>query len=170
MCKIGYAWLGQPTYTENLLKKFGMQDCKPVGTPVDVGTKLEKATSEEESIDQQLYQSAVGSLMYLSVSTRPDIAFAVGSLARFSTKPTKVHWTALKCVFRYLRGTINLGILYSQKGSQECVGFSDADWAGDVNDRKSTSCYLFLISGGAVTWKSIGNKVVSHSQLLRLYI
>ena len=76
-----YAWLGQPTYTEKLLKKFGMQDCKPVGTPVDVGTKLEKATSEEESIDQQLYQSAVGSLMYLSVSTRPDIAFAVGSLA-----------------------------------------------------------------------------------------
>ena len=127
---------------------------KAVETPVDVGTKLEKATSEEGSIDQQLYQSAVGSLMYLSVSTRPDIAFAVGSLARFSTKPTKVHWTALKRVFRYLRGTINLGILYSQKGLQECVGFSDADWAGDVNDRKSTSGYLFLISGGAVTWKS----------------
>ena len=62
----GYAWLGQPTYTKNVPKKFGMQDCKPVGTPVDVGTKLEKATREEESIDQQ---SAVGSLKYLSVST-----------------------------------------------------------------------------------------------------
>ena len=86
--------------------------------------------------------------MYLSVSTRPDIAFAAGSLAMFSTKPTKDHWTALKRVFRYLRGTINLGILYSQKSSQECVGFSDADWAGDINDRKSTSGYLFLIGGG----------------------
>ncbi len=69
----GCTWIGQPAYTESLLKKFSMQDCKPVGTPVDVNTKLVKATDEEVCVDQQLYQSAIGSLMYISISTRPDI-------------------------------------------------------------------------------------------------
>ncbi len=68
--------------------------------------------------------------MYLSVSTRPDIAYAVGNLARFSSKPTKDHWTALKRVLRYLKGTVNYGILYSQKGSSDSIGFSDADCMG----------------------------------------
>ena len=150
----GSTWIGQPTYIEKVLRKFGMQDAKPVGTPVDVNTKLLNATDEEECIDQSLYQSAVGSLMYISVNTRPDITYAVSNLARFSSKPTKAHWTALKRVFRYLKGTMDSGILYSKKDSNDCVGFSDADWAGDVNDRKSTSGYVFQINGGAVTWRS----------------
>ena len=79
----GYTWIGHPSYTENLLKKFGMQDCKPVHTPVDTSTKLIKTTDEENSVDQHAYQSAVGSLMHLSGSTRPDISYAVGNLARF---------------------------------------------------------------------------------------
>lgn len=166
----GYVWIGQPAHTENLLKKFGMQDCKPVGTPADISTKLVKATEQEKCIDQQLYQSAVGSLMYLSVSTRPDIAYAVGNLARFSSKPTKDHWTALKRVLRYLKGTVKHGILYSQKGSTDSVGFSDADWAGDINDRKSTSGYLFQISGGAVTWKSKKQSCVALSTAEAEYI
>ena len=78
------AWIGQPTYTSNLLEKYGMNNCKPIATPVDVGTKLIKAINEDETIDQQLYQSAIGSLMYLSISTRPDISYAVGNLAKFS--------------------------------------------------------------------------------------
>ena len=89
-------WIGQPLYINHLLKKFGMQDCKAVGTPVDVSTKLVKATNNDEIIDQQLYQSAIGSLLYLSVSTRPDITYAVSTLARFSSEPTKQHWTAVK--------------------------------------------------------------------------
>ena len=68
--------------------------------------------------------------------------------------PTQEHWTAIKCVLRYLKGTIKHGILYSQEISGECVGYSDADWAGDINDRKSTSGYVFQISGAAVTWRS----------------
>ena len=112
-------WIGQTTFTENLLKRFGMQDCKPVSTPVDIGSKLVIAADEDECIDQQLYQSAIGSLMYLSVSTRPDITYAVGNLARFPSKQTKAHWTALKRVLRYLKGTMRHGIFYSQKGSNE---------------------------------------------------
>ena len=122
--------------------------------PVDVGSKLETTTDEDEYADQQQYQSAIGSLMYLTVSTRLDIAYAVGNLAKFSSKPSTKHWTALKRVLLYLKGTIKLGILYSQKSSGECVGYSDADWAGDINDRKSTSGYIFQISGAAVTWRS----------------
>ena len=87
--------IGQPVYTNNLLKKFGMQDCKAVSAPVDISTKLVNATSKDECVDQQLYQSAIGSLLYLSVSTRPDIAYAVSTLARFSSSPTQQHWTAL---------------------------------------------------------------------------
>ena len=71
--KSGNIWIGQPVYTNNLLKRFGMQDCKAASTPVDTSTKLAKTTSDDECIDQQLYQSAIGSLLYLSVSTRPDI-------------------------------------------------------------------------------------------------
>ena len=127
-----------------------MQDCKAVGTPVDVSTKLVKATNNGETIDQQLYQSAIGSSLYLSVSTRPDITYAVSTLARFSWEPTKQHWTAVKRVMWYLKGTVNHGIHYSKKGLQECICYSDADWAGDIDDRRSTSAYLFQISGGAV--------------------
>ena len=163
-------WIGQPAYTENLLKKFGMHDCKPVSTPMDIGSKLVIATDEDVCVDQQLYQSAIGSLMYLSVSSRPDITYAVGNLARFSSKPTKEHWTALKRVLRYLKGTMKHGILYSQKGSGECVGYSDADWAGDINDRKSTSGYVFQISGGAITWKSKKQGCVALSTAEAEYI
>ena len=166
----GCAWIGQPTYTNNLLEKFGMKDCKPVATPVDVGTKLIKATEDEEAIDQQQYQSAIGSLMYLSISTRPDISYAVGNLAKFSSKPTKTHWMALKRVLRYLKGTVDCGILYKREESSECVGFSDADWAGDVNDRKSTSGYLFQISGGAVSWRSKKQECVALSTAEAEYV
>ena len=134
-------WIGQPVYTTNLLKRFGMQDCKAVGMPVDVSTKLVKATSDDDCIDQQLYQSAIGSLLHLSVSTRPNITYAVSTLACFSSNPTKQHWVALKCVMRYLKGTVNYGINYSKKGSKDCICYSDADWAGGIDDRKSTSGY-----------------------------
>ena len=82
-------------YTETLLKRFGMQDSKPISTPVDVSSKLLPATDHNEPFNQSEYQSAVGSLMYLVVCTRPDIAYAVNILARFNSKPTKEHWTAL---------------------------------------------------------------------------
>ena len=85
------------------------------------------------------------------VSTTPDIAFAVNNLARFSSNPQKEHWTALKQILRYLKGTTNIGILYKQDGSDKCIGYNDADWAGDTSDRKSTSGYIFMLSGGPIS-------------------
>ena len=147
-------WIGQPAYSRNLLQKFGMESAKPVKTPVDTSTKLVKATGGEDSIDQQLYQSAVGSLLYLSVGTRPDMAYAVSNVAKFSSHPTNKHWVAVKRIMRYLKGTSDLGLLYTKEGSSKCVGYSDSDWGGDLDDRKSTSGYLFLIGGGSVSWRS----------------
>lgn len=130
-----------------------MDDSKPVSTPTDPGTKLAKATDDEQSIDQPLFQSAVQSLLYLSMRTRPDITYSVCHMAKFSSKPTK-HWTAIKRVMRYLKGTFNFGILYTKQRSREPVAYSDVDWAGDLDDCKSTSGYLFQISGGATSWRS----------------
>ena len=144
----------QPAYTENLLKRQGMQDSKPISTPVEVGSKLQPATNEAKPVNQTEYQ--LGSLMYLSVSSRPDITFAVNNLAWFNSNPQKEHWTALKWVLRYLKGTTNIGILYKQDRSDKCIGYSDADWAGDTSERKSTSvCSVVDQFHGAAESKSV---------------
>ena len=131
-------WIGQPAYATSVLQKYGMENVKTVNTPVDTSTKLMKAKEDEECVDQQRYQSAVGSLLYLSNSTRPDITYAVSNVAKYSANPAKQHWIAVKRIFRYLKGTLNHGLLYNRSESTECVGFSDSDWGGDLDDRKST--------------------------------
>ena len=168
--RTGSVWIGQPAYVESVLKKFGMDNSKPVSTPIDPSTKLTKATDDEQSVDQHLYQSAIGSLLYLSGGTRPDITFSVSNLAKFSAKSSKHHWAAIKRVMRYLKGTINFGILYTKQESKDFVAYSDADWAGDFDDRKSTSGYLFQISGGAVSWRSKKQSSVALSTAEAEYI
>ena len=139
----GNVWIGQPAYAESILQKFGVENAKPVSTPVDTGTKLVKTTEEFGGVDQTLYQSAVGSLLYLSMGMRPDITYAVSNVARLCANPSKQHLTVVKCIVHYLKGTTGLGLLYSKDGSKDCVGYCDADWAGDIDDHKSTSGYLF---------------------------
>lgn len=164
----GSVWLGQQSYTESILTRFGMQDAKPIRSPVDTSTKLVKGGDEDTCVDQQLYQSAVGSLLYLSTATRPDITYAVSNVAKFCAKPTQQHWVAVKRIFRYLRGTQNYGLLYSRSdSSKNCVGFSDADWGGDLCDRKSTSGY---IGGTAVSWRSKKQSCVALSTAEAEYI
>lgn len=103
-----------------------------------------------------IYQAVVGSL-YLSTKMRPDIAYAVSCVscvARFCAKPTKEHWTAIKRILRYLKGTHNLGLVYKEDTPAVSTRYSDADWAGDVGDRKSTSGYVFLVGCTAISWRS----------------
>ena len=121
-------------------------------TPMAPGTKLLKATEQSEIIDPTLYQSAVGSLLYLSGWTGLDIAFVVSQVAKFCFSPTKEHWSAVKRILRYLKGTPNYGLSYSRNDdiNGALIRYSDADWAGDVNYRKSTSGYVFMMSGAAV--------------------
>lgn len=169
--KTGKTCIGQPGYTETILKRFGMEQCKPANTPIACETKLLKATQDSERVDASLYQSAIGCLLYLSGWTRPDIAFSVSSVARFSSDPTTEHWTAVKRIFRYLRRTTNYGLVYSMNdGDGNLVGFSDADWAGDLNDRKSTSGYLFVMNGAGISWKSRKQTCVALSTAEAEYV
>ena len=132
----------------------GMQDAKCVSTPVDASSKLVKSVESDVCFDPSVYKSAVGSLLYLSTGTRPDIAFAVSNVAKFSSNPTKQHWTAVKRILRYLKGTRNFGLLYTNGNVDEFIGYSDSDWAGDLDDRKSTSGYVFMMSGAPISWRS----------------
>ena len=161
-------WIGQSGYITEILKRFGMEDCHPVKTPVDSNAKLVKGDAGN-TIDKRKYQSAVGSLMFLSVGTRPDISFAVNTAAKFCEAPTDSHWKAVKRIFRYLKGTVDLGLLY-KRDAEHCIGFSDADWAGDVNDRKSTSGYLFKLSGAPITWMSKKQTCVALSSAEAEYV
>lgn len=102
--------------------------------------------------DEEIYQSAVGKLLFLSTRTRPDITFAVGCAARYIAKPLESHWKVVKHIIRYIAGTSNFGLLFTKETA--ALGFSDSDWAGDINDRKSTSGYLFKIGGATDSWKS----------------
>ncbi|MGD0511293.1 MAG: reverse transcriptase domain-containing protein, partial [Candidatus Micrarchaeaceae archaeon] len=130
----GSVFINQPRYVEKLLKRYGMENCKPADTPMAL-----KITPSDDEYDMGIYQSLTGGLMWPSLCTRPDIAFAVGYLARWNSKPTRAHHVAQKRVLRYLKGTIGHGILFKANTDQKLEGFSDADWAGDIEDRKSIS-------------------------------
>jgi hypothetical protein len=166
-----WIWIGQPAYIKVLLKNFSMDNSKAVATPFDAGTKLIKSKEDDDSCNKVKYQSAVGSLLFLSNRTRPDISYAVGVTARFSANPSVVHWSAVKRIMRYLNGSIDLGLLYvREEGTGKLVGYSDADWAGDLDDRKSTSGYVFQLSGSAITWRSKKQTVVALSTAEAEYI
>lgn len=147
-----------------------MENCKAIRTPVDASTKLFKAVASDTDIDHKLYQSAVGSLLYLSIATRPDITFAVNNVAKFCAKPNKQHWSAVKRIFRYLKGTPQYGLLYKKGASDSCLGYSDADWGGDLDDRKSTSGYIFQIGETAISWRSKKHTCVALSSAEAEYV
>ena len=110
----GEIWIGQTSYTEKLLEKFGMNKCKPVSTPVNPDVKLSTNEAQDSECNQKMYQGAVGSLMYLSTKTRPDIAHAMSVVARFSSNPSNQHWTAVKRICQFLKGTVTLCLLYKK--------------------------------------------------------
>ncbi|XP_046841894.1 secreted RxLR effector protein 161-like [Xenia sp. Carnegie-2017] len=139
--------MGQTTYTKTILNKFGMKNFKQVGTPVESCSKHMKCTEDSEMFDIHNYQSTFGSLLYVVYT-----------------------WTAVKRIFRYLKGTFDYGLHYTPETSLDCVRFSDADWGGDINDRKSTSGYIFIMNGAAVSWKSKKQSCVALSTAEAEYI
>ena len=156
-------WLNQRKYVETILQRFNMKDSKLVKVPILVGVRLSteqcpKTQEEEEDMSHVPYASEVGSLMYAMFCTRPDIAHAVEVLSRIMSKPGKEHWIAVKRAFRYLRGTSDYGLCYQGRPGLDRVldirGFVDADWAGDLDQRISTSGYVFNLFGGADSWMS----------------
>jgi hypothetical protein len=142
-------------------------DLKPVATPLASHFCLSSKQSPINEIEQQdmskvPYASAVGSLMYAMVCTRADITHAVGVVSRFLANPGKEHWNAVKWILRYLRGTFKMSLCFGSR-NPELVGYTDADMAGDIDSRKSTSGFLITFSGGAVSWQSKLQKCVALS-------
>jgi hypothetical protein len=156
--------ISQQAYTHSLFPVFGMEDCKAVSTPIATAPFVQNSSQLPFS-DATKYRSAVGKLMYAMIGTRPDIAFAVGAVSRHMAAPTQQHWVAVKRIFRYLKGTEAAKILYKWGTSSELTvhGYCDSDWAADLNDRKSTAGYVFLLSGGPVTWSSKKQATVALS-------
>ena len=144
--------LNQKPYIDNLVRRFGLDKACGVSTPADACVKLVAEDGISQPADPRLYQQIVGSLQYAAGGTRPDIAFAVSSVAKFCNKPTELHLTAAKRVLRYLKQTKDLSLTYVKNTPEAIIGYSDADWAGDVKDRRSTSGNVFLLGGAAITW------------------
>jgi len=142
----GDIFLGQGRYATEILKRFRMQDCRPMATPMITNWKKIDA-SEDKDVDPTLYRQLIGSLMYL-VNTRPDICYAVNTLSQCMVEPKRAHWATTKLVLRYIQGTINYGLLYTRSKDIRLSGFIDADWAGSSVDWKSTSGYCFNIGLG----------------------
>ena len=151
-----------------------MKDAKSVSTPLANHFKLSRSlcpttTDEKEKMASIPYSSTVGSLMYCMVCTRSDIAHVVSIVSRFLSNPGKEHWEAVKWIFKYLRGTSKLCLSFG--GSKPMLeGFTDADMAGDLDGRKSTSGFLFTFAGGAVSWQSKLQKCVALSTTEAEYI
>ena len=116
------------------------------------------------------YVSAVGSLMYAQVCTRPDIAFAVNALGRYLSNPGLNHWKVVKKVMRYLQGTKDYMLTYIRSDQLEVTGYSDSDFAGCLDDKKSTSGFIFMMAGGAVSWKSVKQTLTATSTMEAEYV
>lgn len=149
-------------------KKFNMEDCKPVCTPVECGIKLSK-NDEGEKVNPTLFKSLVGSLRYLTC-TRPDILFGVGLISRYMETPTMTYMKTAKRILRYIKGTLDYGLVYSSSNEFKLVGYSDSDWGGDSDDRKSTTGYVFYLGDTAFTWSSKKQSVVALSTCEAEYV
>ena len=140
--------LSQKGYIEKLLQRYGMQDCKPLDTPIAKGDKLSlnqcpKNALEIQEMQKCPYAQVVGSLMYAQVCSRPDIAYIVGVLGRYMSNPGMAHWKARKRVLRYLQRTKNYVLTYRKSEKLEIIGYSDFDFAGCIDSKKSTSGYIY---------------------------
>ncbi len=163
-------WITQQDYTLEVLKRFRMTDCRTVSTPMDKSTLATLDSDGDEASENIPYRQAIGSLIYLVTCTRPDLAFTVHRLSQYLEKPKDHHWSAVKRALRYLWTTRNYGILYDGRRGSSLVGYADSDYAGDIETRKSTSGYVFLMAGGAVSWKSKKQSVVATSSCEAEYV
>ena len=162
-------FLSQRAYLNHILKVFKMNDCNAIKIPMELHLKLQRETEgkQENSIN---FRSLIGSLRYL-MNTRPDLTYSVSYLSRFMDKPSSEHLSAAKRILRYLKGTVNYGLLYNRGDrDMKITGYSDSDFVGDINDRKSTSGQIFFMGGLPITWNSVKQRVVALSTCEAKYI
>ncbi|KAJ1523172.1 hypothetical protein ONE63_001063 [Megalurothrips usitatus] len=159
--KEGTISLDQSNYIEETLEAFRMQDCNPASTPLCSSQRLQTADPETE-ITGKPYQRLLGRLMFLAVGTRPDIMHSLSVLSQFSNHHSEEHWTALKRVLRYLKGTVNFKLTYSNHGG-DLQFYSDSDWGNCIVDRRSYTGFVVLLGGAATCWESRKQRSVALS-------
>lgn len=164
-------FLHQQAYTRQIIEKFGMSEAKAVNIPCDPHVELRNVKEGEPNQENVPYREAVGSLMFLTIVSRPDLAYAVNSVSRYLNKHDHSHWQAVKRIFRYLISTSDLGIVYRGGGSNiELTGYSDANYAQDADTRRSTTGYAFFLANGVITWSSQLQKHVTLSTTESEYV
>lgn len=166
--KAGTLKLSQEVYLKKVLSTFNMSDCKEVSTPLGTQFRLKSLDEKETLIEAPFmanvpYASAVGSLMYAMVGSRPDIAHAVGVVSRFMGNPSRAHWEAVKWILRYIHGTTSFGLWFKKGQEFIAQGFSDADYGNDLDRRRSVTGYLFQVGTNTISWRSGLQPIVALS-------
>ncbi|GJW75224.1 putative ribonuclease H-like domain-containing protein [Tanacetum coccineum] len=161
-------FISQDKYVHEILKKFNYTDVKSASTPTDLERPLVK-DADADDVDEHLYRSMIGSLMYLTAS-RPDIMFAVCACARFQVSPKTSHLLAVKRIFRYLKGKPSLGLWYSKDSPLELVAYTDSDYAGATLDRKSTTGGCQFLGNRLISWQCKKQTVVATSTTEAEYV
>jgi hypothetical protein len=153
--KSGLLYLSQKGYIEKVLRRFNIQNAKPMSTPLAPHFKLSVKQCAETDADLKYmskipYSSVVGSLMYAMVCSRPDLSHAISVVARYMSNPGKEHWKAVQCIFRYQRGSSSACLCFGKSGD-DLVGYVGSDYGGDLDRRRSLSGYVFTIGDCAVS-------------------
>ncbi len=170
----------QIAYTSKVLQIFYMDKAHSLSNPMVVRSldinkdPFRPKMNDEELIGPEVpYLSAIGALMYLSSHTRPDITFAVNLLARYSSSPTIRHWNGIKHIFRYLRGTMDMGLYYSYAPEAELIGYADAGYLSDPHNGRSQTGYVFTCGGTAISWRSMKQTISAtssnHSEIIAIH-
>jgi hypothetical protein len=161
-------FISQAKYAKDLVKRFGLDEKSHARTPLSTNVKISADLTSKQA-DPTLSKSMIGSLLYLTAS-RPDIVFSVRVCARFQTNPKESHLIAIKCIIRYVNATVNYGIYFSRETNLVVAGYSDADWAGNTDDRKITSGGCFYVGTNLVAWMSRKQALISLSTAKAEYI
>lgn len=165
----GKIYLNQCEYIASFLKKFGFLDAKGVSTPLEHNLHFKKCSDDLSDLSVP-YQNVIGCLMYLAVTTRPDIAHTVSVLSQFNVAHNAEHWNGVKRLIRYIKSTMNLGISFDKTDNFSLEGFSDASWGDDPEDRKSYTGFVFKLAKGPISWESRKQKTVALSSSEAEYI
>jgi hypothetical protein len=161
-------FISQTKYIREMIKRFGMEDCKPATTHMKTSCKLSK-DDDSNSTDQRQYRSMIGSLLYVTAS-KLDVMQEVGQVSRFQAAPKESHVLAVKRIFRYLKGTEEFGLWYPKGKDISLIAYTDVDWAGCIDDRRSTSGAVFYLGECLVSWLSKKQSSVSLSTAEAEYI
>lgn len=154
--------LSHTEYLKKVIRNFSVENAKIAQTPIGAHFNLSSVKDLSECIDTDVtpYCSAVGSIMYAMVGSRPDLAYGIGLVSRFMSKPGHIHWEAVKWLLRYIRGALNVQLVYTKDKDLLVQGFCVSDYAADLDRRRSISGYTFTVGGNAVSWKSQLQSVV----------